>query len=62
MKNKKDNKEAGKKMVIALDFASRRVVETTQEDEKIRRRLLEDSLEHLKKLKICIKPFRKIPK
>lgn len=37
-------------MIIALDFATRRVIESTKEDAKIRERLLKDSVEHLKRV------------
>ncbi|ENN73081.1 hypothetical protein YQE_10285, partial [Dendroctonus ponderosae] len=38
------------KMVVALDFASRRVIESTQEDMKLKQLLLEDSIQHLKRV------------
>ncbi|KAJ8964919.1 hypothetical protein NQ314_004526 [Rhamnusium bicolor] len=46
---KNSGKGSKQKMVIALDFATRRVIESTEEDAKIRERLLQDSVEHLKK-------------
>lgn len=57
---KKDGKEKGKKMVIALDFATRRVIESTQEDQKIRQRLLADSVEHLKKVEDMYKHIQEL--
>nr|XP_023018636.1 activating signal cointegrator 1 [Leptinotarsa decemlineata] len=51
--------ESKKKMVIALDFATRRVIQSTQEDAKIRERLLQDSVEHLKKVEEIYKNIQK---
>lgn len=47
---KKSNKSGKEKMVIALDFATRTVIQSTKEDAKIKERLLQDSIEHLKKV------------
>lgn len=55
-KGKSNNKE---KMIIALDFATRRVIETTKEDAKIRERLLADSVEHLKKVEEIYKNIQR---
>ncbi|XP_056636223.1 activating signal cointegrator 1 [Diorhabda sublineata] len=57
--SKKNNNDAKRKMVIALDFASRKVVESSEEDEKIRQRLLKDSIEHLKKVEQLYKDIQK---
>lgn len=46
-------------MIIALDFATRRVIETTTEDAKIRERLLQDSVEHLKKVQEIYKNIQR---
>ncbi|KAG5879979.1 hypothetical protein JTB14_030476 [Gonioctena quinquepunctata] len=56
---KNSDKESKQKMVIALDFATRRVIHSTQEDAKIRERLLEDSVEHLKKVEEIYKNLQK---
>lgn len=45
-------------MVVALDFATRRVIESTQEDGEIRRRLLKDSVEHLKRVEEMYKEIQ----
>jgi len=47
------------KMVVALDFASRKVIESTQEDMKLRQMLLQDSIEHLKKVEEVYKGLQK---
>lgn len=46
-------------MVIALDFASRRVIETSQEDARLRQKLLEESIEHLKRAEATYKNIQK---
>ncbi|CAH1108679.1 unnamed protein product [Psylliodes chrysocephalus] len=57
--SKKSNaKEDRQKMVVALDFATRRVIESTQEDGEIRRRLLKDSVEHLKRVEEMYKEIQ----
>lgn len=59
--NSKKNreKESKQKMVVALDFATRRVIESSQEDAKIRERLLEESVEHLRKVEKVYKNIQK---
>ncbi|XP_050295164.1 activating signal cointegrator 1 [Anthonomus grandis grandis] len=47
-----------RKMVVALDFASRKVIESTQEDAKLRKLLLEDSIEHLKRVEEVYKKLQ----
>ncbi|XP_018568007.1 activating signal cointegrator 1 [Anoplophora glabripennis] len=56
---KNKEKESKKKMVVALDFAARRVIESSQEDAKIRERLLQESVEHLKKVEKVYKNIQK---
>ncbi|KAJ8924475.1 hypothetical protein NQ315_007272 [Exocentrus adspersus] len=56
---KNREKETRQKMVIALDFATRRVIESTEEDVKIRAKLLEESVEHLKKVEKMYKSIQK---
>ncbi|CAG9839438.1 unnamed protein product [Diabrotica balteata] len=56
---KKDGKDDKRKMIVALDFASRKVIEGTKEDEKIRKRLLKESIEHLKKVEQMYKDIQK---
>lgn len=46
-------------MIIALDFATRKVIQTTKEDAKIRQRLLHDSVEHLKKVEEIYKNIQR---
>lgn len=46
-------------MVVALDFASRRVIESTQEDMKLKQLLLEDSIQHLKRVEEVYKSIQK---
>ncbi|CAG9821491.1 unnamed protein product [Phaedon cochleariae] len=53
------DEDGKKKMIIALDFASRKVIEGTQEDARIRERLLQDSVEHLKKVEEAYKNIQK---
>ncbi|XP_060531252.1 activating signal cointegrator 1 isoform X2 [Cylas formicarius] len=48
--NSKKEETEKNKMVIALDLASRKVIESSEEDVKIRKMLLQDSIEHLKKV------------
>lgn len=57
--NAKSKVKSKEKMVIALDFATRRVIETTKEDAKIRERLLADSVEHLKKVEEIYKNIQR---
>ncbi|KAH0998444.1 activating signal cointegrator 1 isoform X1 [Dendroctonus ponderosae] len=47
------------KMVVALDFASRRVIESTQEDMKLKQLLLEDSIQHLKRVEEVYRNIQK---
>lgn len=48
--NAKKSEGSKGKMIVALDFASRKVIESTQEDVRLRKMLLEDSIEHLKRV------------
>lgn len=56
---KNKDKDGKQKMIIALDFATRRVIESTKEDAKIRERLLADSVEHLKKVEEIYKDIQR---
>lgn len=48
--NAKKPEGSKQKMVVALDFASRKVIESTQGDLKLKQMLLEDSIKHLKRV------------
>lgn len=48
--NAKKAEGSKQKMVVALDFASRKVIESTQGDMKLKQMLLEDSMKHLKRV------------
>nr|CAH7715530.1 unnamed protein product [Callosobruchus chinensis] len=47
---KKDNKSIKQSMVVALDFATRKVIESSEEDVKIKERLLQESVQHLRRV------------
>lgn len=57
---KKTGEENKKKMVIALDFATRKVIEGSEEDNKIRERLLKESIEHMKKADTVYKNLQQV--
>ncbi|KAL1512726.1 hypothetical protein ABEB36_002267 [Hypothenemus hampei] len=56
--SKKSNGDKAK-MIVALDFASRKVIETTQGDMKLKQMLLEDSMKHLEKVKEVYKKIQR---
>ncbi|CAG9857807.1 unnamed protein product [Phyllotreta striolata] len=56
---KTTSKEDRQKLVVALDFATRKVIESTKEDERIRQKLLEDSMKHLDKVKRMYQEIQK---
>ncbi|KAF7284000.1 hypothetical protein GWI33_022817 [Rhynchophorus ferrugineus] len=57
--NSKSSEASKKKIVVALDFASRKVIESTDEDVRLRRMLLEDSIEHLKRVETLYSNIKK---
>ncbi|XP_044746061.1 activating signal cointegrator 1 [Coccinella septempunctata] len=58
-KIKRDENKKKKSMVIALDFATRRVIESTEEDERLRKKMLEDCKKHLKNVEQLFKNLQK---
>ncbi|CAH1958711.1 unnamed protein product [Acanthoscelides obtectus] len=56
---KKDNKSVKQNMVVALDFATRRVIESSEEDVKIKERLLQESVEHLQRVQQTYKQLQR---
>ncbi|VEN61461.1 unnamed protein product, partial [Callosobruchus maculatus] len=56
---KKDNKSVKQNMVVALDFATRRVIETSEEDVKIKERLLQESVQHLRRVEETYKQLQR---
>ncbi|CAH1365603.1 unnamed protein product [Tenebrio molitor] len=57
--SKSQNKEDKRKMVVALDFATRRVIESTEEDVRIKEKLHDDIKKHLVNVE---KLYRKLQK
>ncbi|CAH0552081.1 unnamed protein product [Brassicogethes aeneus] len=57
---KKTGNEDNRRMVIALDFATRKVIEGSQEDAKIRERLLKQSMDHMEKVDKVYKALQEV--
>lgn len=57
--NAKKSEGSKQKMVVALDFASRKVIESTQGDLKLKQMLLEDSIKHLKRVEEVYRNIQK---
>lgn len=55
----KSSEGSKQKIIVALDFASRKVIESTNEDVRLKRMLLEDSIEHLKRVETIYKNIQK---
>lgn len=58
-KIKREEEKKKKSMVIAIDFATRRVIESTEEDERLRKKMLEDCKKHLKNVEQLFKNLQK---
>ncbi|XP_066154680.1 activating signal cointegrator 1 [Euwallacea fornicatus] len=57
--NSKKSEGSKQKMVVALDFASRKVIESTRGDLQLKQMLLEDSIQHLKKVEEIYKNIQR---
>ncbi|KAK9880543.1 hypothetical protein WA026_011780 [Henosepilachna vigintioctopunctata] len=57
--NHDEDRKSKKAMVVALDFATRKVIESTEEDEKLRKKILDDCKKHLKNVEQLFRNLQK---
>ncbi|KAL3287011.1 hypothetical protein HHI36_001497 [Cryptolaemus montrouzieri] len=57
--NHGSDRKSKKPMTVALDLASRRIIESTEEDERLRKKILEDCKKHLKNVEQLFRNLQK---